>query len=506
MSEKANRKKRSYDRKQLLSDFISKSSQRYNNKFDYSNIIEYESCKKRVPIACPSHGVFYQTPDFHLQGKGCPLCSRERTGKSQRLGTDTFIERAKKVHGDKFIYDKTVYLTQKNKLLITCKIHGDFSQSPNNHLYGKGCPRCRYDANQKKHQMGLGNFMAFANNRFNNKFDYSGVVYVNCDLPVSIVCPDHGQFSQTPYTHLRAVAGCPKCSAGRSSHEKEIGEFLTKHGIPFDENNRTVLNGKEIDFLINNKIGIEVNGIYWHSELSGKNKDYHLDKTVRCNKLGIRLIQIFENEFIDKKRLVFSRLKSIFGLNRYSLYARKCVVKEIDGGLKNKFLNKYHLQGQDYTAQVNLGLFYKNRLVSVMTFSRPRVALNSRDEDNRRFELSRFCSLSSFNVKGAAGKLLSFFEKKYQPKSIVSYADRRWSDGNLYNVLNFKHTHNSNPSYYYFKNSTYKLQHRFSFRKSVLEKKLPNFDNNLSEWENMQNNGYNRIWDCGCMVFEKICQ
>jgi len=206
-----------------------------------------------------------------------------------------------------------------------------------------------------------------------------------------------------------------------------------------------------------------------------------------------RVIQIFENELLDKPKIVFSRLKHYLGLVKRRIFARKCEVRLIDFNTKNKFLDKYHIQGQDYGSGIFLGLFYKNRLVNVMTFS-------VRDND---YELSRFSGINHFNVCGGASKLLSFFEKNYHPHHVFSFADKRWSVGNLYYQLGFQLTKENEPSYFYFHPPEKKLHHKFGFRHKYLINKLLNYDASKTEWENMSSHGWQRIYDCGLIKFEK---
>lgn len=196
-----------------------------------------------------------------------------------------------------------------------------------------------------------------------------------------------------------------------------------------------------------------------------------------------------------------ARLKSILNLNKYKVAARKCKVIEIDSKLKNKFLNKYHIQGEDKSL-VKLGLFYKRYLVAVMTFCKNRKALG-KVHVNGEWELSRFSTIANFSIVGGAGKLLKHFERNWQPVKITSYADRRWSEGDLYKKLGFKKVRESKPNYWYFYSGSLNLKHRFNFRKSILSKKLDNYNNAKSAWRNMQENNWNRIWDCGNIVFEK---
>ena len=138
-----------------------------------------------------------------------------------------------------------------------------------------------------------------------------------------------------------------------------------------------------------------------------------------------------------------------------------------------------------------------------MTFGKRRIALGKKSTEEGEFELLRYCTLGNFNVIGGAGKLLKYFEREYNPSKIVSYADRRWSQGNLYKQLGFQLSHISQTNYWYIYNQTNIRLYRFNFRKNVLEKKLENFDKHLSEFENMKNNGYDRVYDCGNYYFEK---
>jgi len=299
---------------------------------------------------------------------------------------------------------------------------------------------------------------------------------------------------------------CPKCEPlPKSIFQHEILLFLLKYVNDIKQNSREILDSKkELDFYIKSKnVGIEFNGNYWHSELNGKDKNYHLNKTNECDQKNIRLIHIFEDEWRLKENIVKNRLKNILDLTKYHIFARNCIVKEIDTQLKNKFLDKYHIQGDD-KSKIKLGLFYKNRLVSIMTFCQLRIALGQNHIENQ-WELSRFATINNFNVIGGASKLLTYFIKNYNPKEIISYADRRWSNGNLYYKLGFKLDHISSPNYWYLNQHNFlKRSHRFNFRKDRLPLLLEKFDPQKTEWENMQNNGYDRIWDCGNLVFKWI--
>jgi hypothetical protein len=299
---------------------------------------------------------------------------------------------------------------------------------------------------------------------------------------------------------------CPNCfprkTNGFSQMEHDIYDFIFAfyNDIIYwrCDKNKKFLYNKEIDILIpNGKLAIEFDGIYWHSDIGGKDKNYHLNKTNLCEEKGYQLIHIFENEWVYKQDIVKSRLKNLLGIHDKVIYGRKCEVKEVDKSISFDFQNDNHIQGGVYSP-LNIGLFYHDELVSLMTFSKCRF------NKTYEWELVRFCNKLNYHVIGGAGKLLKYFEINYKPKSLISYADRRWSKGDLYHKLGFNFLHNSSPNYWYFKNNSLLLQSRVKFQKHKLKNILENFDENLSETENMKNNGYGKIYDCGNMVFEKI--
>lgn len=304
----------------------------------------------------------------------------------------------------------------------------------------------------------------------------------------------------------------PRCKVcypvkGSSLFEKEITEYI-KNILPNEkviENDKLVLNGKELDIYIPSKnVAIECNGLYWHGELNGgKKRNYHLNKTDSCEKINVHLVHIFEDEWIDNEEIVKSKLSHILNVakNTNKCYARCCEIKEISVKEKNDFLHKYHIQGDDFS-NVKLGAYYKNELVAVMTFGKPRIAMGHKKHIDGQYELIRFAT--SRNVTGVGSKLLSHFIKTYKPLKILSYADRRWTkmSNNVYEKLGFTKISNGTPNYWYVPKRNIKRLYRYKFRKQVLNTVLENFNPYLSEWENMKNNGYDRIWDCGSIKFE----
>ena len=303
------------------------------------------------------------------------------------------------------------------------------------------------------------------------------------------------------------IPRCSICYKNSSVFEKEITDFvrnILKDKV-VEENNRHILNKGEVDiFIPSEKIAIECDGLFWHGEINGsKDKRYHLNKTEECLKQNIKLIHIFEDEWLFNKSVVENRLRYILGMESKKVYARNCKIESINSDVCIDFLKRYHSQGKD-NSNIKLGLFHDNELVSVMTFGSVRKCLGS-SGGNEEYELYRFCN-KNINVVGGFSKLLNHFIKNFKPAKIISYVDRRWNDGKTYESIGFKFVRNTEPNYWYFgKGKSYKRYHRFNFAKHTLSKKLKNFDPNLSEWENMKNNGWDRIWDCGNLKYELIC-
>jgi len=287
-------------------------------------------------------------------------------------------------------------------------------------------------------------------------------------------------------------------SVGKQSKEEiELLEYVQSiYGGEIQTNLKGIVPRNEIDiFFPELSIGIEYNGLYWHSEKGGRMKDYHINKTNHCLAQNIHLIQIFSDEWLNKKDIVKAKLQSILKQSpkSHTIYARKCHIEEISSKQKNEFLNNHHIQGEDRSS-IKLGLFNGGELVAVMTFSHPRVSLGATPTPDV-YELSRYAS--SFNVVGGASKLIKHFQTTYHPTQIYSYSDNRWTNPNknMYLVIGFSKTGTSSPGYFYTKNYLTRI-HRYNFTKYHL-KKLGADTENKTERQIMEEMGYTRVWDCG---------
>ncbi|MHA1676639.1 MAG: hypothetical protein ACTSU6_05615 [Candidatus Njordarchaeales archaeon] len=278
-----------------------------------------------------------------------------------------------------------------------------------------------------------------------------------------------------------------------SKLEQEIKEWIESLGIKTISNSYDIIPGKEIDiYLPDYQLAIEFDGLYWHSELSRQtNKKYHLDKTLRCRKRDIHLIHIFEDEWIEHKEIVQSIIMNKFNMHNNNIHTRKCEICELDTKQIKQFYIDNHIQG--YTnSSVHLALKYNDEIVSTLSFAKPRF------NKNYDWEITRFANKLNTNVPGSFARLLKYFRNKYSG-SIITYSDLRYFSGKVYEYNGFQFLKYSQPNYWY---TDYKFRYnRTKFQKHKLEEQLEVFDSSLSEWENMQLNGWDRIWDCGNSVY-----
>jgi len=287
--------------------------------------------------------------------------------------------------------------------------------------------------------------------------------------------------------------------------ERDFRLFLESLGVPFIQHDNKKIKPFELDFYLPKyKIAIELNGLYWHSEKvlamsesdlvseSFQNKQSkftkrHYNKFQLCKSKQIRLIQIFEDEWINKREIVMSRIKHIFQLDDKIIYARKCVIRTIESNVKNEFLNDNHLQGSDRSS-IKYGAFYNDELVAVMTFATPNRSKGGKFRIGI-WELSRFAIKKNYSVVGIANKLFKHFIKNNEFKEIFSYCDLRWSEGNVYKQLGFKFDKWTGLGYWY--TDFCNRFHRFGLRKNSDDPE------NIPEWILRWSEGLYRVWDCG---------
>lgn len=290
--------------------------------------------------------------------------------------------------------------------------------------------------------------------------------------------------------HNLNICLCTKClniDLGQSNMELEMQQFLNSFSLSYSIKDKKTLGGKELDiYLPEYNLAIEMNGVYWHSEIY-LDKYYHKEKTLKCREVGINLFHIWEDDWKYKRDIVKSIIRNKIGFIDNKIFARKCELRKVESKEANKFLDENHIQGSS-PSQVRYGLYFEDRLISLMTFGYRFT--NSK----REYELIRFCNKINTNVIGAASKLFSHFIKSNTHiKEVISYSDISLFNGNLYEKLGFYRNNLSEPNYFWVIDGIRK--HRFNFNKKRLVKL--GFDSNKSESEIMHENGYFRVYSCG---------
>ncbi|MGZ8924636.1 MAG: hypothetical protein ACXW2E_02010 [Nitrososphaeraceae archaeon] len=386
-----------------------------------------------------------------------------------------------------------------------------------------------------------------------------GSYYVNLDTEMEFVCKNgHSNFRMRPRHILQKLSGCPICGVIRASksNTKQHDQFLLElenfaniklcadqvytgtysklefeciKGHKFLTYPKTVISGHGCPICdkitrLKNYIDVSCHSYYCSikdleefNKLTSQildikveliplsksyEKYYYINKLKEAEKNNERIIFIFEDEWITNKELISSKLLHYSNQSDIkNIHARKCIIKQVSNDQKKILLDNNHVQGND-NAPLLYGAFYEDKLVAVMTFSQPRLALGAkgnREQYVGKWELSRFCTDTNYRIPGIASKLLKHFQRNNEWNEIYSFADRRWSVGNMYHQLGFDLVVINPPSYHYVIDKERK--HRWNYRKDMLKHRLPNYKPELTEYENMVNHGFWRVWDCGTLKF-----
>jgi len=293
------------------------------------------------------------------------------------------------------------------------------------------------------------------------------------------------------YNSNKLCTVCSPISDLDSIKEKELYEYaksISSHNVVKNYRDKY-----EIDVYIPElSIGFEFNGLYYHSNKFKKN-NYHIVKKNYFKDRGIRIIHIWEDDWVDRKEIIKSQI--LYNLNKIEnrVYARKCIVKEICTKASSIFLNENHIQGT-CNSVYKIGLFYNDELVSIMTFDKFE---GRKKMEEGGWNLNRYCSKTYHNIVGAPSKLLKHFINEKSPIRIISYADYYWSDGNLYEQLGFKEKYITKPDYKYIVNG--KRVHKSNYKNS-------NIKTSMTESEYTKSNNIYKVYDCGKIKYELLKQ
>lgn len=466
-----------------VDDVIAKLKQVHGDKYDYSKA----TLGNRITLVCPKHGEWTAARSDIFRGSGCKKCYHEN---KMGITTEEFIARAKAIHGDRYDYSKVNFVDWKTNVDIVCPEHNvTTSVSPSNFAITGHVPKCckSYKLPYPKEQ-----FITTAKEIHGDKYDYRNVEYTSSQVKVEIICPMHGSFFQTPSNHVQNH-GCPKCASAFSNSKAECN--ISDEFAIFERNNRTVIKPKELDLVSHeHKLAIEVNGAYWHST-KFLSPNYHLDKTNAVEAKGYQLLHFWDYEVSESPELVNSMIAAKLGSNK-RIYARKCNIVVVTSEQARIFESTNHIQGVASGESIRYGLMHDNKLVSLMTFGK------SRFDKKYDWELIRYCCLIGHNVIGGASKLFKHF-LTHHDGSVMSYANRRISNGRLYNTLGFVEVSRTPPNYFWLSLSSGERLTRQKCQKHKLSKILGDrFNSEETEKQNMLRNGFVQCFDCGNIKYE----
>ena len=401
-----------------VESFIKKAKKIHGNKYDYSKVI-YKTCRDKVIIVCPEHGEFKQQVSSHINDKsGCPKCGiLKRTNK--------FIEKAKKIHGNKYDYSKVVYKTAREKVIIICYDHGKFPQCPDKHLHGRNCPECAKIIRGKKRRNKLADFITRANSKHNNKYDCSKVIYSTCKDKVIIICPEHGEFQVQASNHLSGC-GCPKCSNNGTSKiaqewinlllikQPELEHFYHENGEYTIPNT----NYKADGYNKETKTIYEFHGDFWHGnpevfnhklmndvckKTFGELYEKTMKKKRKCEELGYKYKSIWENDWI-KGKLALKRIQNNFRhkqmLKKFPYQCEKCNFKckyksEYERHC-NSILHKTGKRGVKKNKVNRVCQFCKLYEASCNTNLKNHILINHKTAEEREKEYPNYCKTCDY--------------------------------------------------------------------------------------------------------------
>lgn len=480
-------------------DIIARFIEKHGAKYDYSKVV-YDGLHTDVEIICPTHGSFMQAPSEHLTWGACPQCSK-RMLKKLPNATERLIEAFKETHGDKYDYTKVEYRGAGEKVEIVCPEHGSFFQLSRDHINGHGCTKCYTDTIsdrcKKSTDEVINEFVAVHGDRY----DYSRVEYKTTHDQVEIVCKEHGPFFQVAKTHVGGC-GCPLCvNLKNPKANQEIAELVRSFGhTPIREYQ---FNGdrRSIDvFEPETSLGIEHNGLIWHSEMYRSDARQHMaKKKADAAAKGIRLIHIMEDEWRDRRPACEMLIAHALGKCE-RINARDCQYEERPRGDKEAedFLNATHIQGASNAAFYAV-LKYQDRMVMVMSLDMLRS--NRKNSDRNKWELVRMAS--SVQVRGGATKLLTNLLRNHpEINHITTYCDHRLFDGRTYGLMGFTKTAEYGPDYSYVIGGN--RHHKSKFQKKRIAAQFGIDMTDRTERDAMAELGYFRIWDCGKSRYELI--
>ena len=454
---------------------------------------------KKVTLRCPDMGHTWDVSVqvFVARDVSCPICSNKKVLSGfNDLATTHPILAGMWSNNNTITPQEVTYGSGKTAEFVCGLGHAWKATINNMPPDGSGCPIC---ANQKV-LAGYNDFASCAPQELLEQWDVENNtvaphdIVVKSDRKIHWVCDkghDAHRWVSSPKERSYGKGKCPVCYGRVSIGEKELYGYIVD--ILGDEavttNNRSIIAPYELDIYVPDRgIAIEYNGLYWHTESAGRDRNYHYNKWKSCKDAGIQLITIWEDEWRDNKPLVEKMIAHKLGVvGDTRIFARKTTVVQVESSVARKFCDEHHIQGSS-NGSVYFGLEDREgELVAVSVWRKNKDALY----------LERYCT--SATVVGGMGKLLKTgktWAKNNDCYRIVTFADHQVSDGNLYEKLGFVVDKELSPDYRYLVSGQRKHKFGYRIRRFQSDPELL-YREGYTETQLAQLNGLERVWDCG---------
>jgi hypothetical protein len=460
------------------------------------------------------HG--HTAPRFTSIGK-CMKCARIEAKQQYRAkkgpkvrfsrtwDTPSIIDAFRKVHADRYDYSHVDYVKKKLHVTVVCKKHGPFFITPDNHLHGKGCAKCADEQTGRRCIKSNQTFLAELAAVWGDTFDFSEVKYRGASAKVKVICRDHGPFFQTAWSLARGATGCTKCNHMKSQEEERLFRLLSIF-TKAESRDRDLIKPFELDIVLpEHRLAVEYNGMWHHShfdrEDESNKKHKHFAKYKQCQEQGVRLITIFESEWLERRTPILRLLRNAIGKTKGRLQARKCELSKVTAAGARQFYDKYHPQGGAGKGE-HYALLWKGKIVACMRFT---FGNNDRGKGaaGASWTLSRYAT--RVTVAGGASRLFQAFVQEHRPKKVKSFSDNRYFEGGMYTQLGFVLEENVRPDYMVW-SSKVGLRPKSHYQRRSLPRRLAehgqqvDFDpktDTRTEAEVTYAMGAGRIYDCG---------
>jgi len=438
---------------------------------------EYVNCKANLLIECPNGHHTKMSWNKFQQGGKCAECHKITIKQIQ-----PFFE------AKGYTLLSAEYKHCQSRLTARCKYGHLWETTWSSFHQGNECGKCAHEKKMQtlehiKEYIGTYGYKLLSD------------VYVGVKKEIKLECPK-GHAYLTCWNTFQHGCRCPICFKSQSQGECNVFKHYESH-CDLLKNTKTLIKPYELDlYFSNERVAVEYCGLYWHSNAAPGNRmfpGYHRNKMNMCNKQNIRLLTIFEDEWLNHKDICISRINSALGMVKNKIFARKCIVKEISSKEARGFLARTHLQGAG-KCKIAYGLFHENKLVQVMTFGSPNRAHTSKGK--RVLEMKRLAGELNIVIVGGASRLFKQglrYAKVNNYETIKSYCDLRWGTGNLYQKLGFTKTSDGQPTMHYtdFKNR---------YRNQCLAQNR--VKTSITEAESAQQKKLSKIYDCGHQTWE----